>query len=81
VGAFIAKDYGFIPANDPYPQEGTFLYAVFRLKEKLYSDTLSEYSRILNESKIAKVDMWLAAIEPAHRQKGLLQRLITASEE
>ncbi len=49
IGAILSKDYSFRPATDPCPEEGTFLYGVFRLREKMLASVTPEYYPLLNQ--------------------------------
>jgi len=79
IGAILSKDYSFRPATDPCPEEGTFLYGVFRLREKMLASVTPEYYPLLNQVEgeyAPMVEMWLAAVHPQHRNKGLLGKMM-----
>lgn len=40
VGAILSKDYAFTPIKELYPQEGTFLYGVRKLREKMMMEVM-----------------------------------------
>jgi hypothetical protein len=61
VAAILAKDNSFTPAFDPYQQEGSFVYAVCRLKEKMFAQVTPKYFDLINEAKAPIIDVWLAA--------------------
>jgi hypothetical protein len=40
IGSILSKDYAFTPLKEHHPEEGTFLYGVRRLRERMLAEVV-----------------------------------------